>query len=145
MDPTPTTPTEPKQYEFTPEQDRVIGQLGRDMAWVAAPMVVIGALYIATALIHAVRAFSEPRDWVAVFFIGLAGLLILALGTWTSAAGIAFRRVAETTGRDISHLMAALTSLGRSFSVQSAIVKVYVIFVAIGLIAALISLFVHRT
>ena len=90
----------PGQYEFSHDEEKIIGDLG----W---KMRVVGVLTIAFALL----------DWVAYLVLWrvarfeLSTLVTLLFGIWTLAAGRSFQRVASTRGRDITNLLEGLGRL----------------------------------
>jgi hypothetical protein len=51
--------------------------------------------------------------WIAWgrFYLDVSSLVLLFVGFWTMGAARSFRDVAQTRGRDVSHLMSALTDL----------------------------------
>jgi hypothetical protein len=60
----PTTGSD--QYEFTSQQNAVVGPLSRDMLWVAMPLQLVGALYGIALIVTAIKAFRDPhpcRSW----------------------------------------------------------------------------------
>lgn len=63
-------------------------------------------------------------------------LLFVAVGIWTHRGGREFRSVAETQGRDISHLMRALSNLLRFYTL------LYLLFF-VALVFAIIQLGAH--
>jgi hypothetical protein len=93
----------PRQYEFTPEQDRLFADLGSKMGFAGIFFLVLGVVGIA-AMIYV---------WIAyrVFYIDVSSIVLVFVGLWTIGAARSFRDVAATRGRDISHLMSALTDL----------------------------------
>jgi hypothetical protein len=66
------------------------------------------------------------------------GLLYLLMGLWTRSASRSFQQVVDTTGRDIRHLMDALSSLNKMYTL------IYTLIV-IGLLVLLgsIGLFIY--
>lgn len=148
MEPTPppTNPTPPAQYEFTADQNQVIGGLARNMIWVAAPFVFLGILYVVAGLINLAVAgmavyHGEPRAdaLVNAGFLLLAAIFVLFVGRKLRFAADRFQAITQTAGNDISHLMNGLDSLGRLFKVLAAFVRIYVILVLILLVVALVA------
>jgi hypothetical protein len=69
---------------------------------------------------------------------GLAvGVFYLLMGAWTRSAGGSFRRIAETRGADITHLMNGMGSLHAMYSLLSTLLIVVLLMGIIGLGAAL--------
>lgn len=59
------------------------------------------------------------------------GLIFLLIGVWTRAASSSFRDIAETAGRDISHLMDAVGSLHKMYQLMyTLIVFALIVFLA---------------
>jgi hypothetical protein len=126
------------EYEFDDKQNKVIADLANSMRWVAAPLLVLGLLYIVASAFCVIQAFRHPATIVSVIYVGLIALLFLALGRWTGDAAKSFLEVVSTRGRDISHLMDALENLRKKYSLLSVFVKIYVVLIILSLIAAAI-------
>src|SRR5262245_45023225 len=120
------------RYEFTTEQNELIGDLARKMKLVGLIGVVLGILNLLSALLLLVFVFQDrlpadvlqriPEDvrrqmpptgylWGYLLQAAVIGLIFLLIGVWTRSSASSFRQVVDTTGRDISHLMDALGSL----------------------------------
>lgn len=104
-------PIGPKhRYEFTPEQDKTIGDLAGKMGFVGAfllAMTTLGLIQVGVAA-WKYRRFDS--------FAALNALLYGCIAIWTLAASGAFAAVVTTAGRDVSHLMDALSSLRKMYS-----------------------------
>ena len=99
-------------YEFTPAQDDIIRAL-------AGKMKFVGIFYIVAS------CFVGLAGLVALFFSPMVGVFYLALltpqlliGIWTINAAQSFKLVVGTKGRDIPHLMGALTALRRLYTLM---------------------------
>src|SRR5207247_1780886 len=59
-----------------------------------------------------------PDDhlWGIAASSALNGLIYLLIGVWTRSAAGSFKKIVETHGSDISHLMEALSSLTKMYS-----------------------------
>ena len=115
----PPNPPQPQEqpkaqlpYEFTARQDDIIRAL-------AGKMKFVGIFYVVAS------CFLGLAGLVAMFFTPLVGVLYLVLlipellvGIWTINAAQSFKLVVETNGRDIPHLMAALTALRKLYSIM---------------------------
>lgn len=124
--PPPPSPGRP-EYEFNDAEDRIVQDLGSKMSFVGLFMVGMGLCF----------AISAIQRWSRVLEIEV-GLLFLTMlfvvfGIWTHRAGAEFRRVAESRGRDVTHLMAALASLLNCYRL------IYLLFF-VGLVFAVIQL-----
>jgi hypothetical protein len=115
----PPNPPQPQEqpkaqlpYEFTAAQDDIIRAL-------AGKMKFVGIFYIVAS------CFMGLAGLVALFFSPPVGVLYLVLlipelliGIWTINAAQSFKLVVETKGRDIPHLMAALTALRKLYTIM---------------------------
>jgi hypothetical protein len=115
------------EYEFNEAEDRIIQDLGSKMSFAGLFMVGMGLCF----------AVSAIQRWSRVLEIEV-GLLFLTMmfivfGIWTHRAGAEFRRVADSKGRDVTHLMAALASLLSCYRL------IYLLFF-VGLVFAIIQL-----
>jgi hypothetical protein len=117
----------PPQYEFSPADDALIGNLGSKMAFVGLFMLGIGVFFFVSVIVQWIRI--EELD-VSLLFLTL---LFMILGIWTHRAGREFRSVSETKGRDMSHLLGALGNLLKFYTL------LYILFL-IGLVFAIIQL-----
>ena len=121
----------PAGYEFTAVQDIVIRTLARKMKFV-------GVFYVLASVIIGLAGI------VALFFmplIGLVYLLLLApellIGIFTINASHSFSLIVDTRGQDISHLMAALSSLRKLYTLMFwlliLVVAIMVLAIAVGI------------
>src|SRR5262245_5667824 len=132
-------------YEFTSEQNDLIGRLARKMSLVGLVSAVFGVLYLPSAVLLLAFIFQDklPADVVSKipddvrskvpstsYLCGvliqplLAWLIFLSIGIWTRSSAAAFHEIVVTTGRDISHLMTALSSLHKMYSVLYTLIVV---------------------
>ncbi len=121
----PTTAGVPPQYEFNDEQNEVINHLALAIVWVRIPLLVAG---IFQAMIATGLAFRLGRDGahiIGVLGSVLSAVVCLMLANWLLRAASAFAQITTTKGRDISHLMTALRSLGSWFDLLAFFVKLY--------------------
>lgn len=125
------TPVQPS-YEFTAAQDNVIRALSRKMKFV-------GVFYVIASLLVGLAGV------IALFFmpwIGLVYLLLLTpellIGIWTINAAHSFNLIVETRGQDIRHLMGALTSLRKLYTL---LFWLLVVVVALMLVAIAVGIF----
>src|SRR5262245_37615945 len=111
--------TDPAQFEFTSNQNQLIGSLGSKMRLVGLVMVIMGVCTLLMAVGIAVGGQSEAKlkelpkatFWSIVGYYAVAGFFYLLLGSWTRSAASSFRQIVDTRGQDISRLMDALGSL----------------------------------
>lgn len=134
------------QYEFTAEQNKVIVDLSDSMYWVSMPLLFLGMLFtltgllnIAGAVVGLVRGESRPEALANAGIGLLAAVLVSFLAIRTQAAADRFKAIADTAGKDITHLMSGLASLGRMFGVLRTMVQVYILFVLVMLVMTAIA------
>jgi hypothetical protein len=159
-----------REYEFSPAQNDLFGNLARRMGGVGVFLIVIALLnfLVAALVVLAIYRAKLPEDYVRVVLEkasettrtdlnaqlaklppdnhlwgiaisnALNGLFYLLLGVWTRNAAGSFKKIVETKGSDISHLMEAVSALNKMYSL------VYTLIV-IGLLlfAAAIGLFIY--
>src|SRR5262249_54991694 len=115
-------------YEFTSEQNDLIGRLAKKMSLVGLISVVFGVLYLLSAVLLLAFIFQDklpadavskiPEDvrskvpstgylWGVLIQTLLSGIIFLLIGIWTRSSAASFQEIVATTGRDISHLMSA--------------------------------------
>jgi hypothetical protein len=104
----PPRPVRPPGYEFTGPQDAIVVSLGRLMRIVGGSGVGFGALLL-------IAAFAVRGNPLVLMI--QAGLMI-AIGALTWRVGGRFRRIADTAGNDIAHLIDALLGLRTIYLVQ---------------------------
>ena len=120
---------ESKQYEFNNTQERLIKELAQKMRFVSFFLIAIGVLLIISGLIAiAQRGLSDL----------IYGIVQLLIGIWTNTAASSFAKIAATRGNDIENLMNALGELRKLYALQYWLFIVALIFVVIGLIAAIL-------
>ena len=128
--PAPIAHADSSQYEFNYSENSIIGNLGSKMSFVGLFMLGIGLFLFVSVIIRWVKSSHLE---VALLFLSL---LFIVVGIWTHRAGREFRRVADTQGKDISHLMGALGNLLNLYTL------LYVLFF-IALVFAIIQLGAH--
>jgi hypothetical protein len=104
-------PIGPKErYEFTPVQEAVIGDLAGKMRFVGAFLLALTILGIAEVIFELMLIGKvHINAAISVLIYGLVGY-------WTLSASGAFAAVVSTTGWDVPHLMDALRSLRKMYS-----------------------------
>jgi len=143
-------------YEFTSEQNDLIGRLARKMSLVGLVSAVFGVLYLLSAVLLLAFIFQDklPADvvskipddvrskvpstsylWGVLIQTLLSGMIFLLLGIWTRSSSASFQEIVATTGRDISHLMNALSSLHKMYSLLYTLIIVTLLagLIALGL------------
>jgi hypothetical protein len=142
-------------YEFTSEQNDLIGRLARKMSLVGLVSLIFGIFYLLAAVLLIVYLFQDrlppevaqqiPEDvrakmpapttyfWGVIVQTALAGLIFTMIGVWTRSAASSFREIVATTGRDISHLMNALGSLHKMYSLLYTLIIITILAFLIAL------------
>jgi hypothetical protein len=74
--------------------------------------------------------------WGIAICAGINGLLYLLMGVWTRSSAASFQQVVDTTGRDIRHLMDALSELNKMYSLIYTLIVIglLVLIAALGLV-----------
>jgi hypothetical protein len=124
----------PAQYEFTEEQNRVIGDLGSTMGMVGMISMALGAV------IGAVGVFQIISGFLVVGLADLAqGLAFFLTGIWLRGAARGFQLVANTRGQDISHLMSAVIKLRQVYGLQRVFLLAALAFSSIAVVVLVIA------
>jgi hypothetical protein len=127
------------QYEFDPRQNEIISDLAGGLRVVGLLLVILGVLYL-LGLFGTIAQANRTRDVIGpAILIGVSALIALSLGVWFRRSSASFRRIVETSGRDIDYLVTALDELRKSFSLLRALILVYAALIVIGLIAGLVT------
>ena len=116
--------SERAEYEFNQEENEVLARLAFTMKWTGV-MVLI---YTVLSAVHVIIVYAQVRllfaslPFMFKFMVfSLAAQLVVSVGyflvgIWTNRGGDAFRRVVDTKGNDLTHLMVALEQLRRVYS-----------------------------
>jgi hypothetical protein len=154
------------QYEFSQEQNALIGSLATKMRFVGLFFAILGALNVLVAILVVVAIYRDrvPKSWVdklpaeakakveeqkdqlpannhlwgIALNVGVVGLFYLLMGVWTRSAGGSFAQIVTTQGRDISHLMNALSSLHSMYALVYTLLMVTLL---LGVVALGVTLF----
>ena len=106
-------PIGPKaRYEFTPVQEEVIGDLAGKMRFVGTFLCALALLSLFQVIYVAVKLQNHPLD----IFTTINALIYGLIGYWTVVASRNFAAVVATTGWDVPHVMDALRSLRKMYS-----------------------------
>jgi hypothetical protein len=117
------------RYEFTPDQNDLIGRLARKMRGVGFVYVMLGMGTVAMAGLVAVAGLIDSRVnrvpptglWAAVGVYAVSGVVNFFLGAWTFKAGKGFIKITATRGNDVGLLMDALAELHKAYSLVFAL------------------------
>jgi len=153
----------PAEYEFSPQQNQLIGDLARKMAMVGFFIMLFGGLQMFNGIVSlisfrnpdkviaAAKNAGVPEDKikalqqaltadgflspaaVAALAFALSGFLMLLVGVWTQQAAAGFANIVRSKGNDIASLMAALGAMHKKYHLMYTILWIVAI-------ASLISL-----
>jgi hypothetical protein len=125
---------EAKGYEFTAEQNELVGSVARKMQLVGLIFLVFGAVSLICAFLFQLLFPQLDHDlmppdvrdqltqigsrdrWIFTGYVTVVGILALCVGAWTRAAGGSFLQIVKTSGKDISHLMEGFKTLNKMYS-----------------------------
>ena len=116
---------EQQQYEFSEEENILVGSLAKKMKFVGIFGIIFGVLEILQGV------FSDKTAIVQ-------GLISIIIGIWTTKASESFQKIVDTQGNDISYLLGALDQLKKLFSLQYWTYLIGAIIVIITIISILI-------
>ena len=116
---------EQQQYEFSEEENILVGSLAKKMKFVGIFGIIFGILEILQGI------FSDKTAIVQ-------GLISIIIGIWTTKASESFQKIVDTQGNDISYLLGALDQLKKLFSLQYWTYLIGAIIVIITIISILI-------
>lgn len=134
-------PDEPQQpgarpavpgYEFTLAQDEVIRALSKKMNFVGYFYIVASALVGLAGL-----SLMFVNAWIGLFYMILLTPELL-IGLWTLNAGKSFRLVVDTKGHDIPHLMQALGSLRKLYTLMFWILIIGLVFMVLAIVGVIV-------
>ena len=114
-----------QQYEFSEEENILVGSLAKKMKFVGIFGIIFGVLEILQGI------FSDKTAIVQ-------GLISIIIGIWTTKASESFQKIVDTQGNDISYLLGALDQLKKLFSLQYWTYLIGAIIVIITIISILI-------
>lgn len=130
-----TNPT----YEFSAEEDAVFLALATSAARVGVAGYGLGGALLLAGLLGLVRpTYLTPQAAPVVAAAGLlAGAPALLAGHRLREASRRLRAVAETSGDDVAHLMAAIERLAHAFTAVVAMLTVDALVLAAVVVVAL--------
>jgi hypothetical protein len=166
------------RYEFTADQNTLIGSLAGKMTFVGFFAIFAGLINLLmaiflTAAIYQNRIPQEWKDktgqylrevrdklpenlrvqaeeysldklppnnqlWGITLNTLAVSVFLLLLGAWTRSAGDSFRKIVETKGADVQHLMEGLASLHGMYSLFYSILLILLL---VGVVSLVFSLF----
>ena len=122
-----------KNYEFDSAQNETILTLAKTLQFVGAVSLVLALVFglgIMGSLYHA--------EWGEAVYQGMFLVFTFSMGTLMIKAGKEFQAIVATSGKDISHLMAALDNLRQLYSVLSVIIILFVLLLIVALAVSLV-------
>ena len=158
-----TTVTTSDEYEFSGEQNRLIGDLARKMGLVGFAIMLFGGLQMVNGIITffstrnperviaAAKEAGMPADKLqqlekavtpagglsplgtSSIAFAVTGLLMLLVGMWTQQSAAGFAAIVRTQGQDIHRLMDALGALHKKYSLMYTLLWIAVIATLISL------------
>jgi hypothetical protein len=128
----PTPEFRSQQYEFTSEQNKTINELAGAMSVVGTFAFVLGIVYLIAFVGVLIQVIQGKGDVGVTIVAAVSALIYLAVGSWTRNAAFEFRRIVETTNRDIYHLMNALESLTKLYSLLRLLIMAGLAILALG-------------
>ena len=143
-----------REYEFSPEQNSLIGALAARMRTVGLFLLILALLNLLFTLVVVAVIYRAklPQDyvdtvmkkvgeatktdvqkelanlppdkhlWGIAIFSAVNFLIYLLVGVWTRQAAGSFRKIVDTQGNDISHLMSALSALNRMYTLINTLI-----------------------
>lgn len=165
------TPSATPEYEFSDQQNAVIGDLARKMSLVGFALMLFGILQIASGITTFIsgrnpeRILKVAKDagvpaeqlqrleaaltggglfspfTIAAISTILVGVLLMMLGTWNQQAAGGFAGMVLTKGQDIARLMDALGALRKKYSLIYNMIMIFAIFTLISLVFSIIHWF----
>lgn len=112
---TAAAPALPSQYEFSPEQNKLIADLAAMMRGVGQMTMLLGVIMLLGALTTMLLNGLDHLRTVGIGFV-IPGLIFFFLGNWTINAAVAFHVIVDTKGSNIQLLMDALANLRKVYT-----------------------------
>jgi hypothetical protein len=121
-------------YEFTPEQNTVVGETASKMKLVGLIMLVFGVINLANAVLfqvafHHLQSESIDVDvkdklvsidkkdrWIITGYLTVVGAVLACVGAWTRSAASSFTAISKTSGQGVNHLMAGFKTMNKMYS-----------------------------
>jgi hypothetical protein len=125
-----------RQYEFKPQENKIIGELASKMHFVGLFLLAVGLLVIG---IGVVPPWEHAHLALHVGPI-ITGSLACLVGLWTQRSSVSLKSVVYTEGKDISHLIAALEDLRKLYSLQFWLLILGMALATIGLVLAVVGI-----
>lgn len=121
-------------YEFNAGQNESIKKLTHQMMFVSIFLIVLGLLFAAFGVYYLVSV--EDAFLKFIFDIVIATVLII-MGLVTINSAKSFKLVTTTEGNDIENLMSALDKMNTWFSIQTMMIVIGILILALGFLNAI--------
>ncbi len=123
------------QYEFSDAENEIVRSLARNMKFVGLLYIAIGVLI---GILCGLTIIDQPILGVSYF---LQTVLLVIIGVWVNNASSSFKRIVDTTGQDIQHLMMAFDSLRKLYRLQfmllTGILLLFVVTLGVSLVVGI--------
>lgn len=117
------------QYEFTSEQNKIIGHVALRCIVNAVLLALLGLV----GLVGAIMSFGKAVPFLSIIGI-LYGIVFITIGVTFFRPADNFRRVTTTQGNDIAEVMTGLKELRGGFKLVSILIVVCLILDVITII-----------
>lgn len=124
---------EPAKYEFNDDENKVIKDLAGSMGVVSIPCLFLGLAYMAVLALNWNALTLDRAMLGTAIAMGIGMIAFLAIAAWTRRSSLAFRKITNTSGDDVGHLMEALNNLRKMYSMLSSVIVLFSLLVLIGI------------
>jgi hypothetical protein len=107
------------QYEFTPEQNKIIGHVALRCIVNAVLLALLGLV----GLVGAIMSWGNATPFLSIVGM-LYGIVFITIGVTFFRPADNFRRVTTTEGNDITEIMTGLNELRGGFKLVSILIVV---------------------
>ncbi len=113
-------------YEFSDEENTVFRQL-------ALRMRVVGIALLTWGILQGPKILADGDIGAIMLSLGL-----MTSGVWTIRTAHSFRAIHQTQGSDIAHLMSALRSVHKLYTLVAGIITVIIVWILLALAFTLV-------
>jgi hypothetical protein len=139
---TPSASAKQSQYEFTAAQNQVFSELSANLGFLGWFVIIVVVVFHAVILGRWAVQGVPPYDRFRFSHIVWPLLLVIAAWQFVVAAR-AFRKVVDTQGSDVGHLMDGLGVLNSAFSWLTIVPKVWAVVAVIAVIVGAVLGVIH--
>ncbi len=129
-----SNPARSGEYEFTHEENQVIGSCAHRARIFGILCAITGALQ----LVAAVVSVAGLIDATALFFLLPSGAFNVVLGVLLTRVSTSLTLVVTTAGSDVSLMMKALSNLGQAFWIQIIAAILFIILLATVMVSVVL-------